>query len=316
MNRAQVNLSYGLLLVALTASLVYRPVIAADPVPAAQEENAAAADANVQSDFEALIKEIEAKQPAVSIPSDAAGSGDTAQQLRAAKIEIGILRQAVVAALAARGEAEAKLETVWQDSRAEIDALKAAQAEDAARIDSLESALMEAKAGNLDEVADTSAGEVESAAFAPSDEDAANDVAEGAQADDMLAKVAPGSGPMEVMLNEIHFNPGSADLTPGAKRKTLEAAEKLKDLSVSKIRISGYTDTLGPAAFNKHLSLQRATSIAEMLTSLGVSKDIIVLQGNGEDGAPEPTADQVSEPLNRCAGIFALAELPASQAAQ
>jgi hypothetical protein len=50
-----------------------------------------------------------------------------------------------------------------------------------------------------------------------------------------------------------------------------------------------------------------------MLESLGVASEIIALEGKGEDGAPEPTADQVSEPLNRCAGIFAMAERPAAQ---
>jgi OOP family OmpA-OmpF porin len=118
------------------------------------------------------------------------------------------------------------------------------------------------------------------------------------------------------MLNEIHFNPGSSALTPGGERKTLEAADKIKALGASNVRVAGYTDTQGPAAFNKHLSLQRAQSIAQMLESVGVSTQIIEVQGNGEDGAPEPTADQVSEPLNRCAGIFAMVDLPAGQAQQ
>jgi hypothetical protein len=42
------------------------------------------------------------------------------------------------------------------------------------------------------------------------------------------------------------------------------------------------------------------------------------LAGRGQetpnDGAPEPTGNQVSEPLNRCAGIFAMLDLPAGQA--
>jgi outer membrane protein OmpA-like peptidoglycan-associated protein len=63
-----------------------------------------------------------------------------------------------------------------------------------------------------------------------------------------------------------------------------------------------------------HLSLQRARSIAELLESVGVSAEIIAVEGHGEDGVPEPTADQVSEPLNRCAGIFAMVDLPAGQA--
>jgi outer membrane protein OmpA-like peptidoglycan-associated protein len=62
-----------------------------------------------------------------------------------------------------------------------------------------------------------------------------------------------------------------------------------------------------------HLSLQRARSIADLLESVGVAAEIIAVEGHGEDGAPVPTADQVSEPLNRCAGIFAMVDLPADQ---
>jgi outer membrane protein OmpA-like peptidoglycan-associated protein len=311
MKRTQVNLSYALLVVALSASLLYRPVVAADPaVPAAKDQVPASADAALdplRSDFDALIKDIVAQQPAPSADAGAAAGAGTPDQLHAANIQIGILQQAVVAALAARAEAEAQLETLWRDSRAEIEGLKAAQAEDATRISELESALAEADGAVLASAED---GAVEAAAFAPADAAVAN----GPATDDELASIAPASGPTEMMLGEIHFNPGSADLTPGARRKTLEAAERMKGLAVSNIRIAGYTDTLGPAAFNKHLSLQRAQSIAKLLSSVGVSSEIIELEGNGEDGAPEATADQVSEPLNRCAGIFAMAELPAAPA--
>jgi outer membrane protein OmpA-like peptidoglycan-associated protein len=302
MNRSQLNVSHSLLAVALSASLLYHPVVAADPaVPAAQDQVPAALSEPAQADFDKLIEETEARQPERGTAEiGATAGGGTPEQLRKAMIEIGILRHDLMAAVAARAEAEAKLETVWHDSRAEIEALKAAQAAGATRIGALERALAEAKG------MPATTGAVP-AAFVPDQVPANGDAVDG------LAGLAPGSGPVEIMLSEIHFNPGSADLTPGAKRKTLDAAERIKGLSVSRIRIAGYTDTLGPAAFNKHLSLQRARSIAEMLESLGVASEIIALEGKGEDGAPEPTADQVSEPLNRCAGIFAMAELPAAR---
>lgn len=322
MNRIRASLCCGFLAVALIAAAMYGPVIAADPaVPAADPATTVSQDAaldTVREDFDALISEIEARQPEADITAGGGdSSGGTAEQLHAANIQIGILQQAVVAALAARAEAEAQLETQWRDSRAEIEALKAAQAEDAARISDLESAVAEAKGGAVAASAkEDEEGEVQAAAFAPADDAAANGAADSGEAGGDLASIAPGSGPIEIMLGEIHFNPGSADLTPGGKRKTMAAADRIKQLPVSKIRIAGYTDTLGASAYNKHLSLQRAASIAEMLSSIGVPAEIITLEGNGEDGAPEPTADQVSEPLNRCAGIFALAEFPADQPAQ
>ena len=202
----------------------------------------------------------------------------------------------MIAALAARAEAEAELESLWRDSRAEIDALKATQDEGATPASVLESELARDKG--------ETARDVGAAAFQPADAAAAKDPTD----------VAPAAGPAELMLNEIHFDPGSATLTPGGERKTLEAADRIKALGARDVRVSGYTDTEGPAAYNMHLSLQRARSIADLLESVGVAAEIIAVEGHGEDGGPEPTADQVSEPLNRCAGIFAMVDLPANQA--
>jgi outer membrane protein OmpA-like peptidoglycan-associated protein len=312
MTQIQSNTSYALLALALAASLLYRPVIAADPeasqTPAVQP-GAGATSEPLQQDFDALISEIEARQPAQDSPAQTeagAPASTTEEQLNAARIQIGILQQAVIAALAARAEAEAELEALWRDSRAQIDALKAAQSEGGTQVSALESepagAKGEAAAPSGNPVAASQAsGDVQAAS--PSSDDAAEDPAD----------VAPAAGPRELMLNEIHFNPGSAALTPGGERKTLEAAEKIRSLGASNIRVSGYTDTQGPAAYNMHLSLQRARSIADLLESVGVSAEIMEVEGHGEDGVPEPTADQVSEPLNRCAGIFAMVDLPAAQ---
>ena len=300
MTQNQSNTSYALLALALAASLLYRPVIAADPdasrAPGVQPR-AQALSEPLQQDFDALMSEIEARQPPQEPPARTqAGAGTTEEQLNAARIQIGILQQAVIAALAARAEAEAELESLWRDSRAEIDALKATQGEGAAPTSALESELARDKG--------EAAGDVGTAAFRPADTAAAKDPAE----------IAPAAGPGELMLNEIHFDPGSATLTPGGERKTLEAADRIKALGARDVRVSGYTDTEGPAAYNMHLSLQRARSIADLLESVGVAAEIIAVEGHGEDGGPEPTADQVSEPLNRCAGIFAMVDLPADQA--
>lgn len=307
MRQNQTNATYALLALALAASLLYRPVIAADPKPPqtpTAQPGAGAIFEPLQQDFDALISEIEARAPAQAPaePQSGADTGTIEEQLDAARIQIGILQQAVIAALGARAEAEAQLETVWRDSRAEIDALKAAQSQDATRISALERELARTKGEAL-----SSSGEASvQAAAVPSSDAAAGTTGEAAVA-------VPAAGPSEIMLNEIHFNPGSAALTPGAERKTLEAAEKIRALGASNVRVSGYTDTEGPAAYNMHLSLQRAKSIADLLESVGVSAEIIEVEGHGEDGAPEPTRDQVSEPLNRCAGIFAMVDLPADQ---
>jgi OOP family OmpA-OmpF porin len=114
----------------------------------------------------------------------------------------------------------------------------------------------------------------------------------------------------QIEVGIVHFNPGSADLTPGARRKTLEALERIKAMEPAKVRVVGYADTMGDAGYNRRLSSQRARSIANLLEQVGLAGGGVEIVGNGEDGVPEPTDDQISEPLNRCAGIFVVMDSP------
>jgi outer membrane protein OmpA-like peptidoglycan-associated protein len=121
-----------------------------------------------------------------------------------------------------------------------------------------------------------------------------------------LSDVEPPSEPL--MIGEVHFNPGSADLSPGAQSRTVQAAESFMSMEGGKIRVVGYTDTTGSSEYNKHLALMRADSIAKLLESLGVTRERIEVIGRGEEDTPVSTDDQVAEPLNRCAGIFVVAD--------
>jgi outer membrane protein OmpA-like peptidoglycan-associated protein len=80
-------------------------------------------------------------------------------------------------------------------------------------------------------------------------------------------------------------------------------------MDVEVVRVVGYSDTVGGADGNQHLSLLCAGSIAALLEDIGVPRDRILIVGRGEEGVPEPAADHISEPLNRCAGIFVVPAL-------
>jgi outer membrane protein OmpA-like peptidoglycan-associated protein len=114
----------------------------------------------------------------------------------------------------------------------------------------------------------------------------------------------PDLSQMQFKIQEIHFNPGSANLTPGGERKTLTASRFISDLQVRSVRVIGYADTVGPTAFNQELALARAGSVANLLRRSGVPGKLIETVGMGEAKMPMPTTDGVSEPLNRCVGIL------------
>jgi OOP family OmpA-OmpF porin len=107
-----------------------------------------------------------------------------------------------------------------------------------------------------------------------------------------------------IQVAEVHFDSGSARLTPGGERKTRAAVERIKSMEPTKVRVVAFTDRVGDAAYNRVLSKERALSVAALLESVGLPRDMVEVVGSGEDGIPEPTPDGVPEPLNRCAGIF------------
>ena len=124
-------------------------------------------------------------------------------------------------------------------------------------------------------------------------------VAAAVPADD--ATIAAGE---PIKVAEVHFNSGSAELTPGAERTTLDALERIRSLAPAKVRVVAFTDRVGDSAYNLVLSKERALSVAAVLERTGLPRDMVEVVGSGEEGVPVPTSDGVPEPLNRSAGIF------------
>ncbi len=88
--------------------------------------------------------------------------------------------------------------------------------------------------------------------------------------------------PKEISLNsETLFDFDSAKLK---YNEFLEKfVEKLTYYSGGKIKVVGYTDSIGSTKYNQHLSELRAQSVAEYLKRMGVSQSRIEVEGRGED---------------------------------
>ena len=107
-----------------------------------------------------------------------------------------------------------------------------------------------------------------------------------------------------IKVAEVHFNSGSAQLTPGGERRTLDAIERIRSMEPAKVRVVAFTDRVGDSAYNLVLSKERALSVAAVLERTGLPREMVEVVGSGEEGVPVPTPDGVPEPLNRSAGIF------------
>jgi outer membrane protein OmpA-like peptidoglycan-associated protein len=85
---------------------------------------------------------------------------------------------------------------------------------------------------------------------------------------------------------------GSADLVPAGRENLRNLAESLRAYPETEVLIVGHTDNVGSAEFNQRLSMQRAESAANVLSSFGVPRPRIQTAGRG---LTEPIASNETE---------------------
>ena len=96
------------------------------------------------------------------------------------------------------------------------------------------------------------------------------------------------NGVLVRMKSEILFDSGSAVLKPEAISQIEKIGDVLAKYSDDRIRVEGYTDSVGSASSNEELSLRRADSVKRVLLGRGVTSGQITALGMGETS---PVAD-------------------------
>ena len=89
----------------------------------------------------------------------------------------------------------------------------------------------------------------------------------------------------------VLFATGQATLLPIAEERLRQVAEALQESQDGAIVVEGHTDSTGSDAMNQELSMARAQSVRDFLTSHGVPADRIIAQGFGSS---RPVADNKS----------------------
>jgi outer membrane protein OmpA-like peptidoglycan-associated protein len=104
---------------------------------------------------------------------------------------------------------------------------------------------------------------------------------------------------------DVNFATDSATIEPDEAKKLDASLAKIQDVvkraeKFMKVRlyIAGHTDTVGPSAKNRKLSLARAQAIAKYFRSKGLAVPIAIA-GFGEDVLKVKTADNTDERANR-----------------
>ena len=107
------------------------------------------------------------------------------------------------------------------------------------------------------------------------------------------------AAPSNEKVFTVYFRFDRSNLTKDAQAVVQAAADYTKTGPVSKVLVTGYTDTSGSAAYNMKLSERRAKSTAKALAAAGVDKSKLSLDWKGKTNLAVPTADHVKEPANR-----------------
>jgi iron complex outermembrane receptor protein len=97
----------------------------------------------------------------------------------------------------------------------------------------------------------------------------------------------------------VFFDFNKSDLTPDAVKIVGQAAANAGPAKVTKIDVTGHTDTVGSDAYNMRLSKRRAESVAAELEKDGVPASEIAIYAKGKHDLLIPTGDGVKEPQNR-----------------
>lgn len=100
-------------------------------------------------------------------------------------------------------------------------------------------------------------------------------------------------------LPDVLFETGSARLRPAANAKLRPLVDYLRGRPAQRLRIDGYTDAVGTAQANLILSRDRARSVADALSGMGVNPSRFQLDGHGEDSPAASNRDAAGRQLNR-----------------
>lgn len=103
--------------------------------------------------------------------------------------------------------------------------------------------------------------------------------------------------PAQVFM--IHFEADETVLTPESQRILEDALKAALARNGGEIVVTGHTDTVGTDAYNDALSRSRAGIVRQIFLDRGFAPSRVEPVGRGARELAVPTADEVSEPLNR-----------------
>ncbi|MDO5103170.1 MAG: OmpA family protein [Lautropia sp.] len=118
-----------------------------------------------------------------------------------------------------------------------------------------------------------------------------------AQMDELQAKKT--NRGLLVTFGDVLFAFGKAELLPSSSARLDKLAQFLMDNPERKLRVEGYTDSVGSAGFNQKLSERRADAVKFALVRRGIASDRITAVGYGKDYPVATNSTDAGRAMNR-----------------
>jgi outer membrane protein OmpA-like peptidoglycan-associated protein len=120
-----------------------------------------------------------------------------------------------------------------------------------------------------------------------------------AQAELDALKATPTPRGSLLTLGDVLFDTGKAELKSGAGRKIDQLTQFLVEHPERRVQVDGFTDSVGPDAYNEDLSQRRADAVKSALLSRGVAPSRIGTEGYGKAYPVASNDDSGGRQLNR-----------------
>ena len=103
------------------------------------------------------------------------------------------------------------------------------------------------------------------------------------------------------LSSDVLFDFDSHTLKQAAEQSLNDLKVLIEGSDVVKVTVVGHTDSKGSEQYNQSLSLKRADSVRDWLTSSGIAAELIATQGRGErdPAAPNTKSDGSDNPEGR-----------------
>ena len=113
---------------------------------------------------------------------------------------------------------------------------------------------------------------------------------------------------MVLTVGDVLFDPGKAQVGPGAQRSIDKLADFLKTYPKRNVVIEGHSDNIGDEDFNVKLSQQRADAVRDLLVARGVAAQRIRTKGYGPKFPVVDNDSAVGRQQNRRVEVLVLNE--------